>query len=254
MQLTKIWALIVKPILWASGEGGEFLKPDNEFLRDRPVPLKQNRAFSRTHGWHYRSSVPAHGHAFRRRSRGLGNDRQRMASPRAIRPRRCASRVRALVCMWCSSRAAKRAGFQKAHASPRARKPTSSTSTWAVRGQRVTAGEAGAALSAQSRIRRSGLPGSGRRRGERSGHAEDAARLGRAPDRGAGSRAARGSGGRCFRQYSRSHARAVLWNGGADWNAIGCVKAAVNIPLAANGDLTSYEDAIMMRKCPAPTP
>ena len=42
--------------------------------------------------------------------------------------------------------------------------------------------------------------------------------------------------------------RAQFYNGGADWNAIARVKAAVNIPLAANGDLTSYEDAIMMRK------
>ena len=42
--------------------------------------------------------------------------------------------------------------------------------------------------------------------------------------------------------------RAQFYNGGADWNAIARVKAAVNIPLAANGDLTNYEDAMMMRK------
>jgi tRNA-dihydrouridine synthase B len=42
--------------------------------------------------------------------------------------------------------------------------------------------------------------------------------------------------------------RAQFYNGGADWSAIARVKAAANIPLAANGDLTSYEDAIMMRK------
>jgi tRNA-dihydrouridine synthase B len=42
--------------------------------------------------------------------------------------------------------------------------------------------------------------------------------------------------------------RAQFYDGGADWNAIARVKAEVNIPLAANGDLTSYEDAIAMRK------
>jgi tRNA-dihydrouridine synthase B len=42
--------------------------------------------------------------------------------------------------------------------------------------------------------------------------------------------------------------RAQFYDGGADWNAIARVKAEVNIPLAANGDLTRYEDAIAMRK------
>ena len=42
--------------------------------------------------------------------------------------------------------------------------------------------------------------------------------------------------------------RAQFYQGRADWNAIANVKAATNIPLAANGDLTNYEDAIAMRK------
>jgi len=37
--------------------------------------------------------------------------------------------------------------------------------------------------------------------------------------------------------------RAQFYEGRADWNAIARVKAAVNIPLAANGDLARYEDA-----------
>jgi tRNA-dihydrouridine synthase B len=41
--------------------------------------------------------------------------------------------------------------------------------------------------------------------------------------------------------------RAQFYTGKADWDAIAAVKAAVSVPLAANGDLTSYEDAIAMR-------
>jgi nifR3 family TIM-barrel protein len=42
--------------------------------------------------------------------------------------------------------------------------------------------------------------------------------------------------------------RAQFYQGRADWNAIADVKAATSIPLAANGDLASYEDATAMRK------
>jgi nifR3 family TIM-barrel protein len=42
--------------------------------------------------------------------------------------------------------------------------------------------------------------------------------------------------------------RAQFYEGRADWNAIAAVKAATNIPLAANGDLAGYEDASAMRK------
>jgi tRNA-dihydrouridine synthase B len=42
--------------------------------------------------------------------------------------------------------------------------------------------------------------------------------------------------------------RAQFYQGRADWNAIANVKAAMNIPLAANGDLASYDDASAMRK------
>jgi tRNA-dihydrouridine synthase B len=42
--------------------------------------------------------------------------------------------------------------------------------------------------------------------------------------------------------------RAQFYQGRADWTAIAAVKAATNIPVAANGDLASYEDATAMRK------
>ncbi len=42
--------------------------------------------------------------------------------------------------------------------------------------------------------------------------------------------------------------RAQFYQGRADWNAIAAVKAATNIPIVANGDLASYEDATAMRK------
>jgi tRNA-dihydrouridine synthase B len=42
--------------------------------------------------------------------------------------------------------------------------------------------------------------------------------------------------------------RAQFYQGRADWTAIAAVKAATNIPIAANGDLASYEDATAMRK------
>jgi nifR3 family TIM-barrel protein len=40
--------------------------------------------------------------------------------------------------------------------------------------------------------------------------------------------------------------RAQFYEGKADWNAIGRVKSEINVPLAANGDLASYDDAITM--------
>jgi len=42
--------------------------------------------------------------------------------------------------------------------------------------------------------------------------------------------------------------RAQFYDGRADWSAIGRVKSEVRIPLAANGDLASYDDAIAMRR------
>jgi nifR3 family TIM-barrel protein len=42
--------------------------------------------------------------------------------------------------------------------------------------------------------------------------------------------------------------RAQFYQGHADWSAIANVKAATNLPLAANGDLANYDDASAMRK------
>src|ERR1700674_39219 len=41
--------------------------------------------------------------------------------------------------------------------------------------------------------------------------------------------------------------RAQFYDGRADWPAIACVKAAVNIPVVANGDLATLDDAAAMR-------
>lgn len=40
--------------------------------------------------------------------------------------------------------------------------------------------------------------------------------------------------------------RSQFYQGRADWNAIAAVKAAVKIPVVANGDLTTYDDAAAM--------
>jgi len=42
--------------------------------------------------------------------------------------------------------------------------------------------------------------------------------------------------------------RAQFYDGKSDWSAIGRVKANVDIPLVANGDLCSYDDALAMRE------
>lgn len=42
--------------------------------------------------------------------------------------------------------------------------------------------------------------------------------------------------------------RAQFYNGNADWTAIAKVKSEIKIPLVANGDLTTYEDAAGMMK------
>jgi nifR3 family TIM-barrel protein len=42
--------------------------------------------------------------------------------------------------------------------------------------------------------------------------------------------------------------RAQFYKGSADWTAIAKVKSEITIPLAANGDLTTYEDAAAMLK------
>jgi tRNA-dihydrouridine synthase len=41
--------------------------------------------------------------------------------------------------------------------------------------------------------------------------------------------------------------RAQFYNGEADWEAIARVKSEISVPLVANGDLTTYEDASEMR-------
>jgi len=58
-------------------------------------------------------------------------------------------------------------------------------------------------------------------------------------------RRAEGEGVKMITVHGRT--RAQFYNGEADWEAIARVRSEISVPLVANGDLTTYEDASEMR-------
>ena len=84
--------------------------------------------------------------------------------------------------------------------------------------------------------------------GQRPRDREDAARLGSCRDQRAGTRPrAQALGVKAVTVHGRT--RQQFYKGQADWNAMRAVVPAVGIPVVANGDIGSLEDA---RRCLSP--
>ena len=141
---------------------------------------------------HHRRAVPPAGRAARRGSGGFGNDRVRRHWLEASAKRACAARGRASASTSCSSPAARRIGWRKAPASPKAQGADIIDINMGCPSKQVTNGAAGSALM-RDLDHALTLDRGDRRRRAGAGDAEDAARLGSRQHQRAGTRAPRGS-------------------------------------------------------------
>ena len=94
----------------------------------------------------HRCAVPPAGGAARRRPGRVGDDRQRRAGRRPPRRACCAPKGRASASTSCSSPAARRTGWRRARASPKATAPTIIDINMGCPARHVTNGESGSAL------------------------------------------------------------------------------------------------------------
>ncbi len=183
-----------------------------------------------------RAVPPARPCAWRRPRRFRNGGQRRTGEGHAKHPAD-AYAIQGCPSIWCSSPAAKPRTWLKARASPRARAPTSSTSTWVVPAKKVTGGYSGSALMRDldhaltlidAVVAAVDVPVTLKMRLGWDDATLNAPMLARRAEQ---------AGVKMVTVHGRT--RCQFYQGKADWRAIARVKAAVSIPVVANGDVGS---------------